>query len=282
MKKRRVLLVLALAIVMAGVAAFSTLHYLSTTPAQAARAPDSRTARVVVAARDLPVGHFVTEQDVRLVGWPAEAVPAGYTMQASDVVGRGLVGAVHANEPLLASKLAERGSGGGLPIVIPEGMRAMSMAVDQVVGVAGFVLPGTRVDVLLTIQPPGQSETITQIILQNLTVLTAGQVSQRNEEGEPIVVNVVTVMVDPEQAERLSLATSQGRVQLALRNMLDVDAASTRGIRVSNLLDGLTTSAPARPATVRRSSPSAATPQQRPALVEIYKGGTKSVERFSP
>lgn len=282
MRKRRVLLVLALAIVMAGVAAFSTLNYLSTTPAQAAKVQDSRTARVVVAARDLPVGHFVAEQDVRIVSWPADAVPEGYTMQPSDVVGRGLITAVHANEPLLATKLAERGSGAGLPIVIPEGMRAMSIAVDQVVGVAGFVLPGTRVDVLLTIRPPDQDETITQIILQNLTVLTAGQVSQRNEEGEPIVVNVVTVMVDPEQAERLSLATSQGRVQLALRNMLDVDAAPTPGIRVSNLLDGPTTSTVARPTAVRRTTPSPRTTRQRPTIVQIYKGGTKSVERFSP
>lgn len=279
MRKRRVLLVLVLAIVMAGVAAFSTLKYLATNPASASRAPEARTTQVVVAARDLPVGTFLTEQDVTVVPWPAEVVPAGYTTQASDAVGRGLIAAVSANEPLLAAKLAERGSGGGLPIVIPEGMRAMSIAVDQVVGVAGFVLPGTRVDVLLTILPPDQDETITQIILQNLTVLTAGQVTQKNEAGEPIVVNVVTVMVDPEQAERLSLASSQGRIQLALRNMLDVDAATTEGIRVSGLLDRPSTPRPVRRTVVRSTRP---TPRQQPSVIEIYKGGTRSVERFNP
>lgn len=279
MRKRRVLLVLVLAIVMAGVAAFSTLKYLATNPASASRAPEARTTQVVVAARDLPVGTFLTEQDVTVVPWPAEVVPAGYTTQTSDAVGRGLIAAVSANEPLLAAKLAERGSGGGLPIVIPEGMRAMSIAVDQVVGVAGFVLPGTRVDVLLTILPPDQDETITQIILQNLTVLTAGQVTQKNEAGEPIVVNVVTIMVDPEQAERLSLASSQGRIQLALRNMLDVDAATTEGIRVSGLLDRPSTPRPVRRTVVRSTRP---TPRQQPSVIEIYKGGTRSVERFNP
>jgi pilus assembly protein CpaB len=279
MRKRRVLLVLVLAIVMAGVAAFSTLKYLATNPASASRAPEAKLTQVVVAARDLPVGTFLQEQDVTVVPWPAQAVPAGYTTQVSDAVGRGIIAAVSANEPLLASKLAERGSGGGLPIVIPEGMRAMSIAVDQVVGVAGFVLPGTRVDVLLTIQPPDQDETITQIILQNLTVLTAGQITQKNEAGEPIVVNVVTVMVDPDQAERLSLASSQGRIQLALRNMLDVDAATTEGIRVSGLLDRPSAPRPVRRTVVRSTSPA---PRQQPSVIEIYKGGTRSVERFNP
>jgi pilus assembly protein CpaB len=174
MRQRRVLLVLALAIVLAGVAGFSTLRYLSAGPVAAVRSPEARKTKVVVAARDLPVGAFVTEQDVRVIDWPADVIPEGFNTQPSDVVGRGLITAVKMNEPLLASELAERGSGAGLPIVIPEGMRAMSIPVDQVVGVAGFVTPGTRVDVMLTIKPPHQDETITQTILQNLTVLTAG------------------------------------------------------------------------------------------------------------
>jgi pilus assembly protein CpaB len=277
MRQRRVLVVLALAIVMAGVAGFSTLRYLSTGPVAAVGPPDTRKTQVVVAARDLPVGAYLAEGDVRVVEWPADEVPAGYVTQPADAIGRGLITAVNTNEPLLDAKLAQRGSGAGLPIVIPEGMRAMSIAVDQVVGVAGFVLPGTRVDVLLTIKPPGQTETVTQIILQNLTVLTAGQVVQRDEQGEPILVNVVTLMVDPEQAERLSLATSQGRIQLALRNMLDVDDATTRGIRVSGLLDRTPQS---DRATVRRPTRSNPVRPRESALVEVIKGGEKSVERF--
>jgi pilus assembly protein CpaB len=274
MQQRRIVLILAMAVIAAAVAGFSTLRFLSTRPVTAVAPPMARKASVVLAARDLPVGHPVSAEDVRTVEWPADLVPAGYYSQAADVVGRGLISGVRTNEPLLASKLAEPGSRAGLPILIPEGMRAMSIAVDQVVGVAGFVIPQTRVDVLLTIQPPGQTETITQIILQNLTVLTAGQVVQRNDAGDPITVNVVTLMVTPDQAERLSLATSQGRIQLALRNMLDIEDATTQGIRVSGLLTGQ----PRRTTPVAR--PAAAQQRQESGVVEMYKGGTRSIQRF--
>jgi pilus assembly protein CpaB len=275
MRQRRIILILTMAVVAAAVAGFSTLRFLSTTPVAAVTPPAARKATVVLAARDLPVGHPVTADDVRTVEWPADLVPAGYYSQPTDVVGRGLLGAVRVNEPLLAGKLAEPGSRAGLPILIPAGMRAMSIPVDQVVGVAGFVIPETRVDVLLTIQPPGQTETITQIILQNLTVLTSGQVTQRNDAGDPITVGVVTLVVTPEQAERLSLATSQGRIQLALRNMLDMEDATTQGARVSGLLAGQPRRPPAgaRPAT----TPSL---RQEPAVVEMYRGGTRSIQRF--
>jgi pilus assembly protein CpaB len=274
MRQRRIILILTMAMVAAAVAGFSTLRFLSTGPVAVAP-PAARKATVVLAVRDLPVGHPVSAEDVRTVEWPADLVPAGYYSQPADVVGRGLMGGVRANEPMLASKLAEPGSRAGLPILIPAGMRAMSIPVDQVVGVAGFVIPETRVDILLTIQPPGQTETVTQIILQNLTVLTAGQVTQRNDAGDPITVNVVTLMLTPEQAERLSLATSQGRIQLALRNMLDMEDATTQGVRVSGLLAGQPRRATgtARPA----ATPS---PRQEPAVVEMYRGGTRSIQRF--
>jgi pilus assembly protein CpaB len=274
MRQRRILIVLALAVVTAGLAGFSTLRYLSTNAVAAVRPPDSRATKVVVAAADLPVGTFLTEEQVRVVDWPADAVPEGFVMQPVDAIGRGLIAAVKTNEPILVSKLAERGTGAGLPIVIPEGMRAMSIAVDQVVGVAGFVVPGTRVDILLTAQPTNRSESMTRIILQNLQVLTAGQIFQRDEEGKPIPVNVVTLMVTPEQAEHLSLATSEGRIQLALRNMLDLEEPGTPGMQVSGLFAGSTPATPTR--TVRRP----ATRPQESAVVEVYRGGEKSVQRF--
>jgi pilus assembly protein CpaB len=274
MRQQRIIVILVLAVFAAAVAGFSTLRFLSTRPVTTVTAPAARKATVVLASRDLPVGHRIAAEDVRTVEWPADLVPSGYNSQTADVVGRGLITAVRTNEPLLASKIAEPGSGAGLPIVIPEGQRAMSIPVDQVVGVAGFATVGTRVDVLLTIQPPGQNETVTQIILQNLTVLSTGQVYQRDERGEPITVNVVTLMVSPEQAERLSLATSQGRIQLALRNMLDIEDATTAGIRTSGLLNG----APRRATPAAR--PAGAAQRQAPASVEMYKGGTRSIQRF--
>jgi pilus assembly protein CpaB len=275
MRQRRIIVILTLAVVAAAVAGFSTLRFLSTAPVTAVTPPAARKATVVLAVRDLPVGHPVRAEDVRTVEWPGDLVPAGYFAQPSDVVGRGLIAGVRANEPMLASKLAEPGSGAGLPIVIPEGMRAMSIPVDQVVGVSGFVTTGTRVDVLLTIQPPGQDESITQIILQNLSVLAAGQVYQRDDEGKPVTVNVVTLEVTPDHAERLSLATSQGRVQLALRNMLDIEDVTTSGVRVSGLL----TRQPTRGAPARRPAGTGAQPQE-PNVVELYRGGTRSLQRF--
>jgi pilus assembly protein CpaB len=275
MRQQRIVLILVLAVIAAAVAGFSTLRFLSTRPVTTVTAPSARKATVVLASRDLPVGHRINAEDVRTVEWPAELVPTGFHSQTADVVGRGLITGVRTNEPLLSSKIAEPGSGAGLPIVIPEGQRAMSIPVDQVVGVAGFVIPYTRVDVLLTIQPPGQTETVTQIILQNLTVLTAGQVTQRNEAGDPMTVNVVTLMVSPEQAERLSLATSQGRIQLALRNMLDIDDATTTGVRTSALLNSAArrNTPVTRPTGTQRQVPA-------PASVEMYKGGTRSIQRF--
>src|SRR5690606_16244523 len=151
-------------------------------------------------------------------------LPVGYYGSSAEVIGRGLITPVAANEPLMATKLADIESGGGLPIVIPEGMRALSVRVDEVIGVAGFVLPGTRVDVLLTITPPTGTNQIpvTRIILQTIQTLASGQTIQRDADGTPQTVSVVTLLVSPDQAERLALASTEGRIQLALRNTLDM------------------------------------------------------------
>lgn len=277
MRQRRILLFLALAIAAASVAGFSTLRLLSTRPTAPARS-DVAATRAVVATRNLAVGSLVTEQDVQVVAWPASPLPEGFISDPADVIGRGLIADVRANEPFLATKIAEKGSGAGLPIVIPEGMRALSISVDEVIGVAGFVLPGTRVDVLLTMQPPGQQESMTQVILQNVRALTAGQVVQRDAEGKPLTVSVVTLMVTPEQAETLTLAATQGRIQLALRNMMDVDSVTTPGIRTAALFDLSRGRAPVRrgTATARR----APAQEDNSAVVEVYKGGNKTIQRF--
>ncbi len=141
------------------------------------------------------------------------------------------------NEPILDAKLADAAEGGGLPPLIPPGMRALSVRVDEVVGVAGFVTPQTRVDVILTITPSGSSDARSKVILQNIRALAAGQEIRRDEDGKPMTVTVVTVLVTPEQAEKLVLASTQGRIQMALRNMLDLDEVDTPGERVSGLLD---------------------------------------------
>lgn len=255
-------------------AGYVALVYVSEDPAplEAATAP-SRS--IVVASRDLPAGAIVRREDVETVSWPGSAVPEGFATQAGEVVGRGLIVEVSKNEPLIGSKLADKEAGGGLPITIPEGMRAVSVEVDQVIGVAGFVLPGTRVDVLATVMPGNnRTQTTTRIILQNIRALAADQKYQQDVEGQPQYVTVVTLLVTPPQAEALTLAATEGRIQLALRNTLDLDEVATSGRRITTLVT--TGSSP-------RSTPSRA-PAARPAdperVIESFEGGSRTLLKF--
>ncbi len=173
------------------------------------------------------------------------------------------------------AKLASKEAGGGLPITIPPGFRAVSVEVDEVVGVAGFVLPGTLVDVLATVMPgTNRSETTTRMILQRIPVLTADQSYQTDPAGDPVLVTVVTLLVKPYEAEALTLASTEGRIQLALRNTLDVDSVSTRGMRINALVQG-----PPRRAPRARSTTQARPPED--AVVETYKGGTRTLIKFN-
>lgn len=277
MFRQRPLIILTLALVSALVAGFAAVRYSAQQPAQATMRSEAAT-QVVVAARDLPVGHFITESDVQTIAWPARSVPANYIDQPSVAVGRGLIAPVRMNSPILGPDLAERGSGAGMPIIFPEGMRAVSVRVDDVISVAGYAIPGTRVDVMLTMRLPNSEQTFTQTILQNLRVLGAGQTVQQNEQGQPITYSVATLMVTPEQAEKLVLAASQGRIQLALRNMLDVEDANTTGIPDNRLFE-----LGRQPA--RTAGGGTATPRPRPRqpdenVVEVFRGGVRSLQRF--
>lgn len=277
MNRKRTLIVLLLALLSGSLAGYSALRYMRARPQVVQADPRAVSGvQVVVAARDLPLGHILGPNDVTLVSWPGDAVPLGYARTIPEVVGRGLITPVKMNEPLLDSKLADKAAGGGLPIVIPEGMRAVSFKVDEVVQVAGFVVPGTHVDLVLTINPPGETQPVTKIAMQNLQVLTAAQAIQKDAEGKAMPVGVVTVLVTPEQAEKLILATQQGRIQLALRNTLDVKDAKTPGIRPAALLSG-TGPAPSRGRAVARG---AAAPAPRPNAVEIIQGGVRSLKTF--
>ena len=274
MRQRRLWWILMLAVVSGGSAAYFALAYLQqrTPRLIAAEAPRQQ---VAVAARDLPLGTRVRAEDVRMIDWPGEAVPQGFITDPGGVVGRGLITPVRANEVILEGKLATREAGAGLSITIPAGMRAVSVRVDDVIGVAGFVLPGTRVDVMLTLPPKlERRETVTQVILQNMQVLAAGQIVQQDAQGKPITVSVLTLMVTPEEGELLVLAANEGRIQLALRNTLDDSDVRTAGINTRGLLPG-----DRRPAASRGSStvPRSAS---REGVVEAYKGGVRTLIKF--
>lgn len=269
--RRRMVIILVLALVSGGLAAYLAYRVLSGTEEEGEQERTVQVTEVAVAATPMDVGDIVAAENVKMVEWPADAVPADYSQSASEVVGRGVITPVAVNEPLLASKLARKEAGGGLAIVVPEGMRAMSVPVNQVVGVAGFVLPGTRVDVIVTATPPGGGEFETQVVLQDVEVLSAGQLIRRTTEGQtqPQVVSVVTVLVTPEQAETLTLATESGQLQLALRNTLDRDTTATAGIEASRVLPRW---------RVTRGAPVSTGPR-RPSSrvqVEIYRGPQRS------
>jgi len=190
---------------------------------------------VVIAARPLPVGLTVKAADIKIVKMPAQAFPKGGFSKPEDVLDRPVVANILAEEPMSEGRLALRGSGVGLAPVIPVGMRAVTVRVNDVVGVAGFVLPGMRVDVLITGRPPENPTVVTKTVLQNILVLSAGQTIQTDGAGKPVDAPSVTVLVTPAQAELLTLAGNEGRIQLVLRNGGDQNIEKTNGLSLTTL-----------------------------------------------
>jgi pilus assembly protein CpaB len=281
MSRVRAFIVLVLAITAGGALAFGTYKYVQQPSAPTASV---QTQPVVIAATDLDIGAELRAEDLRTIDWPSASVPMGSMDKVDDLVGRGVIVPIVQNEVILPNKLASKEAGAGLPPIIPNGLRAISVRVNDVIGVAGYVLPGTRVDVVATVNPgQQQSDITTKVILTNVQVLAAGTKMERDEKNKPTQVAVVTLLVDPEQAERLTLASTEGKIQLALRNPLDRGTPETRGIRQSALLGAVP---PQRPAVVARAKSSAVTPQQpvpvvvqsTDTTVEIIRGDKRARE----
>ena len=232
--RNRIFAVLAIAILAGGGLAYGTYNLVSNQPqAQAA----AKTQPVVVAASDLALGAALKADDLRVVQFPDGQAPEGAFTTTEDLIGRGVISPMVKNEPVLPAKLASKEAGAGLPPIIPEGMRAVSVRVDDVIGVAGYVLPNTRVDVMATASPTDQnSDTTTKVILSNVQVVTAGTRIDQDQDNKPVQVTVVTLVVAPEQAERLALASTEGKIQLALRNPLDKGNPETPGVKKASLV----------------------------------------------
>jgi pilus assembly protein CpaB len=281
MARIRIFVVLVLAVTVGGTLAFATYNYVQRAPAT--RTVSIPTKPVVVAAADLDVGADLGRNDIRLIDWPANAVPAGAISNPDEVIGRGLILPVIQNEPILPMKLAAKEAGAGLPPAIPPGLRAVSVRVNEVIGVAGYVLPGTHVDVVATVNPSQQQGDITsKVILTNVMVLAAGTKIERgdSDKNKPMPVSVVTLLVDPDESERLTLASTEGKIQLALRNPLDKATPATRGIRPAVLLGVAATT----PRPLVKAAPGAkavaAAPAPPPELptVEIIRGDKRAHE----
>lgn len=270
---RRLSLALFIAFVLSGGATYLLYSHIV---AQRSAAP--RMIRVVAAVDQLPAGTPLAAQNVKVVDWPASMPLTGSFTKPEQVVGRSLIYPMSLNQPIVESDLAAPGSGIGLSVKIPDGMRAISIRSNDVVGVAGFLYPGSHVDVLLTIRPDN-SAPLTQTILQNVEVLTAGQTLEPDPKGKAQTVNVVTLLLNPRDAQKLVLATQQGSVQFVLRNGADQTKPDQKPVLASQLVaDG------APPAAARPHVP-VSTPKVQHAAPEFYTvetiaGDKRTVQKF--
>lgn len=283
MDTRRIAIALVLALVLSGVATYFVYSRLKS---QAAAQPQTR--KIVVSARALPAGGVLKAEDLTLGDWPVNLPLTGSFAKADEVVGRSMVYPVQEKQPILESDLAAPGSGLGLTAKIPPGMRATSVRSNEVVGVAGFLYPGSRVDVLATLRPEGSNSVVTQTILQDVEVITAGQRIQPDPKGEPQTVNVVTLLLNPEDSEKLLLASTQATIQFVLRSGADKEKVKTRPVSMEELVTGQKKETPSpeegkksrRAKVARVGTPKA--PPKPPDFytVEVIQGEKRSVEKF--
>jgi pilus assembly protein CpaB len=274
---RRVLTILLLAFVIAGACAFLVYRVIGN---RLVAAKPIMTTNVVAANADIKLGSVLTASNLTTMQIAGSA-PKGAILKPEDAVGRGVLADIYQGEPILDSRLAAVGSGGGLAATIPQGMRACAVKVDDVVGVAGFVTPGMRVDVLISGVPP-DTKAQTQLeglqsrtILQNIQVLSAGTDIQKDAEGKAKPVQVVNLLVTPEQAETLSLASNQQvKIQLVLRNPLDTKTEQVPGTAMTNLFADPGAKKPvASTGHVRRAKPDTFT-------IEVINGSKSGEEKF--
>lgn len=267
------------ALVLASIAAYMVYNFLSTKEKEAA-AQKTGMQPVVVAAVQIPFGAKLQTMQLKVVDWPKANLPEGTKSDPKALEGRMATAMIPANSPVLESSLAPVQSGGGvMSYIIPEGHRAVTVAVNDVVGVAGFVLPNSIVDVVATVTPPSGSQNtrLSKIVLQNIKVLATGQVLEQ-KEGKPVTSPTVTLDVTPEQAEKLIIA-SENRVQLILKHLGDTEEVKTTGATVASLIGGYGPPRPAGRPVARRAK----APAEKPisgVKVEVIRGNAKTTQEF--
>jgi pilus assembly protein CpaB len=238
-KQHRTLIVMAVAVVTAALGSYGVYRAVLQMPV---REVEVASVQVVVAAQPIPMGTRLHPNQLRVVAWPSRNPVPGAFSDPKQLVDRGVIQPIGENEPITTTKVASLEAGAGLPPVIPEGMRAISVKVNEVVGVAGFVVPGTIVDLLVTVRPSNapSDEPMTRTVVSKVQVLTAGTKfdQEKSKNGEPIPTSVVTLAVLPEDAERIALASNEGKITLALRNPLDIKSTDTKGVKLNALMRG--------------------------------------------
>ena len=299
MRNKRFFIVLVGALIFGVLAAVSVSKYLSS-----AQAYQNNLNKIAVAKVAIPIGSKIIPEQIMVVQFPKESTPDGAFESPEKLAGRVAVVNIAAREPITEARLAPEGTSAGLAAVIPEGYRAMTVKVDDAAGISGFIMPGTLVDVVVTIDPregSGMQDPISKIVLQNIKVLANGQnIDKPENEREANTVKAVTLQVTPEQAEKLALASSEGKLQLVMRNQIDQGDEQTKGVNKRNLLGGDTANPVPEPGSlkseqpktdarpVRRSAPApkpaavtAPAPQPTPRTqVEMIEGAKKRSVEF--
>jgi pilus assembly protein CpaB len=275
----RTAIVVVVALALAGLASAVVYRAVKRMPV---REVEVASVQAVVAAVPVPVGTVLAKQHVKLVGWPSSSPVPGAFTSVDAVIGRAAIVTMAENEPFTETKLASREAGGGLPPTIPPGMRAMSVRVNEVIGVAGFVVPGTHVDVIATVAE-GREDSVAKTVVSNVLVLTAGTKYDQDapkKDGKPIPATVVTLVLTPEDAERISLVSTEAKLMLALRNPLDVQPTETKGVHIASLTGAPAPSSgekkpKAKPAPAPPPVPVAA---PAPYTVETIRGAKRTTE----
>jgi pilus assembly protein CpaB len=289
-RQKTIIVVTALAIVFAVVAAGLVYNYLQ----KQEQIKSGAYQTIVVAAMEIPIGSKINETMVKTTPWPKESIPPGTATdpKALSAAGRITIKGIPAGEPISEDKLAPVGGAAGagfMTYVVPPGHRAVTVAVNEVAGVAGFITPGNKVDVVLTTPLPNNpNETISKIVLQDVPVLATGQIAQEQKDGKPIVVPTVTLDLTPEDSENLVLAANKGPLQLLLRNFSDTEKVEGKGSTIRKVLAGsqqpaVSKTTPAKVVRVIRKAPVRRTaPAPSYYSVEVIKGRDRSTKQFSP
>jgi pilus assembly protein CpaB len=281
-RRNRTMLVLTVAIGLAALATYGVFRTIKSIPV---RQVEVATKYVVVAAENMPLGTRVAKEQVKVVGWPAATPIEGSFDSVEAVAGRGLIEPLAVNEPLTERKLARKEAGAGLSPSIPPGMRALSVKVNDVIGVAGFTVPGARVDVVVVLKD--RENSMARVVVSNLQVLTAGTKYdiEQAKDGKPMPSTVVTLLVSPDDAERIALSQTEGSITLVLRNPLDVTPTETRGVRMAGLMGAPASEPVVKPVQSPRKAAAAAPvaePPPPPAKqvynVESIRAGKRTVE----
>ena len=275
MNRSRLLMIGGLALAVGLLVSYSVYNRLRTS-AGTNREP---AVAVVIAANDIQVGAKLTEPDISLLSFPQANVPPGAFTRKSQVLNRGVVMPISRGEFILPGKLAAENAGAGLPSMIPPGMRAVSVRVNDVVSVAGFVQPGTRVDVLATGRSGSDRQTTT--VLENVAVIAVGKSLDRSATGENQTAPVITLLVSPDDAQKLALVSQEGRIQLALRNPLDTRKGGIGATKASSLYPGATpaTTEP-KPKVHKVAAVKVPVAPPPPYSVEMIRGSKRDETKF--